>query len=665
MAKTNLKLSVIILLFCMSCTNNEQLLRYSLAESKENSSELKKVLLHYQKEDKDPLKEKAARFLIENMNDKYSYSGTLMNAYDEIFDSIKLNTNKIGWDGYSPLAGNYMDKVLEKYPNASLDVKMDLQTITAKQLIDNIDLSFYSWKRAPWAKYYSFEQFCEYVLPYRCMDEPINAWRIRLMSKNDWLLDSLKNGSVIKAVKLINKSLFCYVNPNNNFNRVPFSMGYFAINNTNRGRCIEQCNFTIMNMRALGIPVSMDFTPVWAKRSSGHSWNALIDTTGKTIDFFGTMLQPFEHSLTEAPSKIYRRTFSIQRSTPFFNIRKLEPIPDFFQKYDFIDVTKQYNMPVANVQIQFRNKKIDRTLAYLCTFNNITWIPIACALIDHDNLLFENMGCGLIPNQIYSKNNQKEGIVYLPVIMINENNYEPLNYPFILYSTKKIHKLIPDKKRKITIILNRKYPLTPRMKDITNKMIGGYFEGSINVNFKKSHLLARIDTLTSTHLQTLKIKNTSKYKFVRYVSPPKSSGNVSEIKFYNEHGEELSGKIFSSPAREDYVNAEKAFDNNLETYYEGKTMDSAYVGLELNTYEKISRIAFSPRSDNNDICIGDHYELFFFDLNGWVSLGNKKANSYELKYENVPSKALYWLRNLSRGKEERIFTIENGKQVWW
>jgi hypothetical protein len=26
---------------------------------------------------------------------------------------------------------------------------------------------------------------------------------------------------------------------------------------------------------------------------------------------------------------------------------------------------------------------------------------------------------------------------------------------------------------------------------------------------------------------------------------------------------------------------------------------------------------------------------------------------------------LYLLQNLTKGKEERIFTYENGKQVWW
>ena len=31
----------------------------------------------------------------------------------------------------------------------------------------------------------------------------------------------------------------------------------------------------------------------------------------------------------------------------------------------------------------------------------------------------------------------------------------------------------------------------------------------------------------------------------------------------------------------------------------------------------------------------------------------------------MPRGALYWLRDLSKGKEERIFSYEDGKQVWW
>jgi hypothetical protein len=32
---------------------------------------------------------------------------------------------------------------------------------------------------------------------------------------------------------------------------------------------------------------------------------------------------------------------------------------------------------------------------------------------------------------------------------------------------------------------------------------------------------------------------------------------------------------------------------------------------------------------------------------------------------NMPTNALFWLRDLTKGKEERPFTYENGQQVWW
>jgi hypothetical protein len=32
---------------------------------------------------------------------------------------------------------------------------------------------------------------------------------------------------------------------------------------------------------------------------------------------------------------------------------------------------------------------------------------------------------------------------------------------------------------------------------------------------------------------------------------------------------------------------------------------------------------------------------------------------------HVPKNSVLWLRDLTKGREERIFTYENGKQVWW
>ena len=80
---------------------------------------------------------------------------------------------------------------------------------------------------------------------------------------------------------------------------------------------------------------------------------------------------------------------------------------------------------------------------------------------------------------------------------------------------------------------------------------------------------------------------------------------------------------------------------------------------------EISKILYTGRGDGNTIDIGDTYELFYWDGNRWVSLGQQKAADVKLEYEQVPSGTLYWLRDLTKGKEERIFTYEGGRQVWW
>jgi hypothetical protein len=61
---------------------------------------------------------------------------------------------------------------------------------------------------------------------------------------------------------------------------------------------------------------------------------------------------------------------------------------------------------------------------------------------------------------------------------------------------------------------------------------------------------------------------------------------------------------------------------------------------------------------------GRNYELFYWQ-NGWKSLGKATAENRPLEFKDVPSNGLYWLVKDGANKEERIFTIQDGKQVWW
>ena len=65
------------------------------------------------------------------------------------------------------------------------------------------------------------------------------------------------------------------------------------------------------------------------------------------------------------------------------------------------------------------------------------------------------------------------------------------------------------------------------------------------------------------------------------------------------------------------------------------------------------------------IKIGDYYELLFWKKNGFVSLGRQIAKKKTITFDNVPKNALLLLKDLTRGKQERVFTYENNTQVFW
>ena len=108
-------------------------------------------------------------------------------------------------------------------------------------------------------------------------------------------------------------------------------------------------------------------------------------------------------------------------------------------------------------------------------------------------------------------------------------------------------------------------------------------------------------------------------------------------------------------------------DGNLETWFEKRTRTEGWVGLDLGRGNEriITRVRFCPRSDTNFILEGDTYELFYWDEEQWNSAGSQVAVTGMLTFTDIPGETLYWLRNLTRGREERIFTYKDGQQVWW
>lgn len=141
------------------------------------------------------------------------------------------------------------------------------------------------------------------------------------------------------------------------------------------------------------------------------------------------------------------------------------------------------------------------------------------------------------------------------------------------------------------------------------------------------------------------------------------------MEFYaaGDHNNPLRGKVIGTegsygdnPER----TKEKVFDGDAVTFFDAKTSDGTWVGLDLEHPRNIKSIRFMARTDYNIIVAGNLYEVFYWN-NQWVSLGQKTATSHVLTYENVPSNALYFIKNHTAGTEERIFTYENGKLLIW
>jgi hypothetical protein len=110
---------------------------------------------------------------------------------------------------------------------------------------------------------------------------------------------------------------------------------------------------------------------------------------------------------------------------------------------------------------------------------------------------------------------------------------------------------------------------------------------------------------------------------------------------------------------------QKAFDDDLGTYFGRLTKGYSWTGFDLGSPKRITKIKYCPRSDTNFILEGDTYELCYWENGEWVPVGQKVAKDQFIEYDDIPSGALYVLHNLTKGKEERIFTYNNGEQIWW
>ena len=659
--KTRYTLFALFLLVAFSgCSKDDLYLHYALNAAGKNKSELKAVLKHYRTVDKDPEKLKAAKYLIANMPAHYSYrdSAAINSYYSKALEIL----------GTGPSPDWQRDTLRQisdtQYAGITRDIISDVKVMTADYLIYNIDHAFKQWKTQPWAKHLSYEEFREWILPYKVTElQSLDNWRDVL---SEFYSDSIstitdpddQRNTIFGAIEIVRNEIHSKQSAIGHRviwedrGSIPMRSAATWVRMT-YGSCIDYVTMGTAVFRSFGLPAVVDMVPSWGRNSEGHSWYAFPDDKGreqKTINSLilgaGMQFYPYERI-----PKIWRYTYTIDRDVIMYrnNAKYVYPF-DICRK----DVTDSYNL-TSDLSIETKKELTsilkDRKYVYIAMFINSRgpqWRILDYGKLKRGKACFKKMG---------------RNMLYIALGYDGEKLL-PISSPFILDKSGKVEYIdYTDTTQTISKNIRRKYYESYNVVDMRRRILGGKFQCSNYPDFRDAITLYKIEQTDIP--DKIEINAGRPYRYWRYMTPDGSWGSISELSFYNSDGNRLDRKGIANPeAGQDAI--ERAYDGNLLSNFEINQPNGNWVGMDMGKPIEVKYASVSPRSDDNDVCPGNEYELLYFNGKSWRSLGYDRAEGNSLLYDKVPLNTLLWLRNYTRGNNERPFILkENGVIEWW
>ncbi len=517
-----------------------------------------------------------------------------------------------------------------------------------------IDNALKAWQSAPWHKEYSGCHFRQYILPPQISDETVEYyWRTDIPQ---WKGFSTSGKDLASAAKEINSRIQVDTRPQDWGNP---AMGYTMTKSGKSGKCDDRSILTAMAMRSMGIPAAFEMIPMWGSSNNGHSFCSVITPSDSVLVFQNGGNDGTESEFVQKVPKIYRRMFIPEKGCLTELAGKGVPVPPVFQDGRLKDVTDRHCIGHQDVHVPIGNGIRDKAV-YLSVFTPDGWYPVTYTANKGSRTVFHHVGNGTDKHGAASLKGEDigNGILYLPTTYNGDT--EAAGWPIIV-SADSIRTLRPSNSTE-TVRLTRKYPRSERIIRYADYMVGGIIEGANRKDFSDAVCLYMAMETPHSRMQTVSPWENGNFRYLRF-RKPSGTFSIAEL-----HAAGIDGQpIASVPLVPDYLsceNTDNVFDGKPLTYYEVPKSMNFWIGCDFGKPVRIAEIAFCPRNDDNEVSPGDRYELLYWD-NGWKSLGTKTATGYWIEYENVPKGALLWLRDRTKGKEERPFTYENGKQIWW
>lgn len=679
---------VLILVFLRSCSTKDKV-QHVLEISGENAKELEATLNHFKT---DTLKYKAAEFLIENMPGHYS-KATVEMENDNHLQALNLLNAAASAKEHSFLSdtfngslwriskGDTLIRIRNLVGNMRVaklkEACRDINTIKADWLTNHIQKAFSRWRYGSLYDLEKFKIFSETLLPYRYDIESLNTpngypekIEQRLFSKTEvpdavTVVRTLSN--YFKNIKKLVKQI-----------DYPSNLGFFNILKWNALSCNEQVQLSAKILNNTGLPTYIDTTPSWFNRTSGHSWCTVVDSSGNHHPFSpwwqsidsANNTSSFQKNYFKRTTKVYRRTYASQKHSAIHFKKKNEVVYPFFNTPFLKDVTDEYhNVASFNILLPDFNSKAEN-LAYLSVFVGDKWQPIDWGVVKDKKINFRKVPLGFI----YAVCSFKNDIV------------RPLTTPFYLEAENFTRKIEPlgDKKDKLTVF--EKFPEKEQFITLREDLINSKFQASNNAKFQYADHLYVFDSMPENFIKEIKVSSQKRYRYVRFIPENGVATNMAIMEYYsldNDNREldkgsmpyilklkdtlllhkksnlhKLNGVLISNNPNASLGRLSKGFDGNMESYSKDR-----WVGIDFGTPKQIDAIRYAARNANNRVNIGDVYRLFYYD-GGWIKHSEQKAKYNFLTFTNVPSGTMYWLRNLTKGKEELPFVFYKGKQLF-
>ncbi len=611
------------LVLMISCSTSGTKLETALEQSGANRKEMEKVLRHFSGNTSDSLQLRAAEFLIANMPGHYSLESSRLIRYREAMDSLY------------PAMSNIVKRVVYTIPlrehlfNDQTKIIGDIETVRSEYLIRHIDNAIQMWNSCSWLRAFTFEDFCEYLLPYRITNEPLlendsTSYLWKSVSETmDYYGYEPKMLGEIKSLQrdLLGHSDDTYIRG--------VKMPLFS-DKTYKFECLDVCYYELGRLRAVGIPSAIDFVPGWPYRNGRHYWRVMIDPA-----YVG---RNNSDRLNSKAPKVYRMTYS-HNPVPVSNGK--DSIPPLFREPFYKDVSREY-LNVSDIKVK-ATKKITSPYVYLAIFNDLEWNPIAWTTLKNNEAVFEDVG---------------RYIVYLPIYYVG-GTMKNIGYPMLLDAHGGIKTFVPDKENRTTMRISRKFPFNDYKVVWSESLKGCHIVASNQPDFNNADTLYTIaQSNPDLNYITISLENTVAYRYYK-ICKDGSMLHIGDWQLFSTDNKKVSGRAI--PSKENDSSAQNAFDEDVLTY----TDFSSWLGVDLGKKEQISVMKIVTRTDDNGIIPGNVYELVYFDENGWKTLETKQATDDFLDFDSVPTGALFWLKNLTAGQEERIFSYEGKKVRFW